>query len=464
MCLPFRGHAKRYDGLLSRFYRAGVDWAPSYEFITPPVHFLLRTITENPSLSMSIKSLGFTGWIKSVYHNAPGTLWKAGSEPELTGSELNAMKHLVRTTKLPEEKLWFSALGKGDVNAFVALLLSQLTELRRLHLGPDYYKENEFLHLLLSRALCPRDPTSELPMFLHLEHVCISPAAEGKQLGKSYNYKSDIYYLLHLPAVRTLDVELALERVVEDFQFSWFHSKPLTTSNLTALALRTHKIPDVAVLQAILAATPNLRTLHYEFGGFFDTNFVGYNPATDIREVNFDFGKFSHALRHIQKTLKKLKFVVSVLDLFMPFDEEPPWEWKIRKASFRDLSMLEDLTIPFVGYFGCGSHLTESPLEIWSGLPRSIRHLRFTEGLGEASAFLWCPERCLDLLETSLQDWKSFTPDLQCLDIELKKDTVKRWTQRNPGWQEELGLICERAKLSCNIEYERLTKNIYYVQ
>ena len=60
-------------------------------------------------------------------------------------------------------------------------------------------------------------------------------------LGKSYNHKSDIHYLLHLPAARALDVKLALERMVKDSQFSWFHNKPLTMSNLTTLALRTYK-------------------------------------------------------------------------------------------------------------------------------------------------------------------------------------------------------------------------------
>lgn len=104
--------------------------------------------------------------------------------------------------ELPEEELWFSVLEKGDVNAFVALLPSQLTELRRLHLS-----------LTNGRSV-------KLSMFLHLEHVCVSSAAEGKQLGKSYNHESDIYYLLHLPVVRALDVELALERMVKDSQFS----------------------------------------------------------------------------------------------------------------------------------------------------------------------------------------------------------------------------------------------------
>lgn len=165
---------------------------------------------------MSIKSLGFTGRVKSVYHRTPGTLWNADSEPELTASEFDAMRHPVRATELPEEELWFSVLEKGDVNAFVALLPSQLTELQRLHLSPDCCRENEFLHLLLRVAICPHDRSAKLPMFLHLEHICVSSVAEGKQLGKSYNHKSDIYYLLHLPAVRALDVELALGREAKD--------------------------------------------------------------------------------------------------------------------------------------------------------------------------------------------------------------------------------------------------------
>jgi hypothetical protein len=77
-------------------------------------------------------------------------------------------------------------------------------------------------------------------------------------------------------------VKLALERMVKDSQFSWFHNKPLTTSNLTTLALRTCKTLDMAVLPVIFAAMPNLWTLYYEFSGVFDTNFVTHNPTTDI--------------------------------------------------------------------------------------------------------------------------------------------------------------------------------------
>ena len=72
-----------------------MDWKPSYEFITPPTHFLLRSIIEKPPVNVSIKSLGFTGWVKSVYRRAAGTLWNADSEPELTASEFDAMGHLV---------------------------------------------------------------------------------------------------------------------------------------------------------------------------------------------------------------------------------------------------------------------------------------------------------------------------------------------------------------------------------
>ena len=72
-----------------------VDCKPSYEFITPPIHFLLRNIIEKPPLNMSIKSLGFTGRVKSVYHKALGTLWNADRGPELTASEFDAMGHLI---------------------------------------------------------------------------------------------------------------------------------------------------------------------------------------------------------------------------------------------------------------------------------------------------------------------------------------------------------------------------------
>ena len=205
-------------------------------------------------------------------------------------------------------------------------------------------------------------------------------------------------------------MEPALEKMVKDSQYSWFHNKPFTTPNLTTPALCTHEILDLAVLPVIFAATPNLRTLHYEFSGVFDTNLVACNPTTVIREVNFDLGKVSHALRHVRNAFKNLKFVVSVLDLFIPFGEEFPSEWNIQKASFQGLAMLEYLTIPFVGYFSSDSPLTESSKRY--GMGCRGQSVIFVLGVD-----LWFPEACLCLLEAFLRDWKNFTPDLQCLNI-----------------------------------------------
>lgn len=44
----------------------------------------------------------------------------------------------------------------------------------------------------------------------------------------------------------------------------------------------------MAVLPVIFAAIPDFRTLHYEFSGVFDINFIAHNSTTNIREDNFD--------------------------------------------------------------------------------------------------------------------------------------------------------------------------------
>lgn len=102
---------------LRRVVHPFLHWKPSYEFITPHP-FLLRTFIEKSPLNKSIKNLGFTGRVKSVYHRTPGTLWNADSEPELTASEFDAMRHLVRATELPEEELWFLRIRKRRCECF----------------------------------------------------------------------------------------------------------------------------------------------------------------------------------------------------------------------------------------------------------------------------------------------------------------------------------------------------------
>lgn len=54
---------------------------------------------------------------------------------------------------LPEPLSWIDALEMGNVNVFVALILSQLSQLQMLHLDADFITDNEFVGLLFKHVL-----------------------------------------------------------------------------------------------------------------------------------------------------------------------------------------------------------------------------------------------------------------------------------------------------------------------
>lgn len=89
-------------------------------------HLLLRSILNRPHLAKYVNCLELDCW----------TLRKRKSisrqkiAPHFTDSEMDSVYSLIKSLQVHEESIWISSLSEGDLNLSVALLISQLTNLR----------------------------------------------------------------------------------------------------------------------------------------------------------------------------------------------------------------------------------------------------------------------------------------------------------------------------------------------
>lgn len=83
----------------------------------PSIHLLLRKFLNSPHLCTSIEHLTFSG--------DPGTI------EGIDEGDIKAVENLLRQAQFPLAPLWKNALNLGNINVFVALILSQLSNLQK---------------------------------------------------------------------------------------------------------------------------------------------------------------------------------------------------------------------------------------------------------------------------------------------------------------------------------------------
>lgn len=274
---------------------------------SPPVHLLLRSLVENRQVGAYVKYLNFSTSYRLSSKRSPGSLWEQGEQPKCTADELKALKDYVHELKLPSETLWTTELETGNINVFVALVLSQLTDLRTLHLSTEFHVDNPFLALLFRRALIPSAPCAGFSTFAHLQRVKFPPIRWHSMPPNGTVSEDQVTSLFYLPAIQTIDAVLYPERS----NFSWPgderpHASTLTTLNLPCCAV------DQTALLHLLSAAPKLRTLVYDY-------VADMHPPSELCDnLHFDLAQLSRALRQVRTTLTHLLLSIKF------FNRHPP--------------------------------------------------------------------------------------------------------------------------------------------
>lgn len=128
----------------------------------PSIHLLLRKLLNSPHLCASIEHLTFSG--------DPGTI------EGIDEGDIKEVENLLHQAQFPLAPL--NALNLGNINVFVALILSQLSNLQTLHLDEDFFANSQFLITLPARIIpksifCP----ACVDFFLPLQRQSFHPEA-----------------------------------------------------------------------------------------------------------------------------------------------------------------------------------------------------------------------------------------------------------------------------------------------
>ena len=392
---------------------------------------------ESPHLCASIEHLTFSG--------DPGTI------EGIDERDIKAVDNLLHEAQFPLVPLWTNALSLGNINVFVALILSQLSNLQTLHLDEDFFANSQFLGLLFQYALSPnRSSVRPVSSFSCLHNVSLftpKPVAGMKRSSTRASIDTDqMMSLLYLPTIKSIEaVVLPRKRV------SLPKTNPPCASKLESLKLPPCEL-DLDGLTMFLSLTPNLETFCYDRYCDLDPRELDKGPSRV-----YDLIKLGRALISIRGTLKYLSLPISYYATTAMDPDYPDETCCVISSpfSFQQFQKLEYLEIPFVVLFGYHqtSMASYSPQTL---LPSSLRHLFLRDDLANCIDYEWRPPACLARLRELILNCvgpDKILPVLKSLTLRVRKGFHEDWDESQ---QDELRFMCTSAGLSCSI-----SKKIY---
>jgi hypothetical protein len=317
----------------------------------------------------------------------------------IVGLDLDNAVEVIETTRVPFSQRWEQELRSGTMDAFVALLLSQLHNLRNLVLGTNTAKQSQLIGLLLNSALCEKGDYG-LPTFQYLREVIyeLNDYRGRKLCGRN---TADVLPFFYLPKVQSLSV--ALDNPVT---FSWPMNTPPDLSKITSLNLTLIR---EAHLSRLLSVTPQLKTLRWVF--YYCTQ-SKHAPNTSL----VDLDGLGTALIHVRKTLKE--FTIST-SCDAGSNLEPPL-LDIRGAliALVNFCQLEKLEIPL--QFLVASFTPANGIQLKDVVPRHIHSLIITDDLEEQyEQNRWDDTALYNIISLWLQDFTAPKPNLRTISLLL---------------------------------------------
>ncbi|KAL3487813.1 hypothetical protein BJX62DRAFT_240649 [Aspergillus germanicus] len=258
----------------------------------PPITQLLRTLIARPQLASYIIDLHMEGtaYGRHEYRRVFATIPVPGPD------ELDGLTSAIQRTRVSFCETWIGEVRCGSIDGLVALLLSQVLNLKSLHLEGDFTRQTALIGLVL-RAAIYEQPAGRyaLPTFQHLREVSFL-MWETEDVARDNQTKNtaDILPLFYLPNLERLSAAIQNPPV----QFTWPAASPPAPSKLTSLHL---KILRQSNLGDLLAVTPNITSLRWEW--YYD---LCVEDAIMTNAMDMDLAPIPRALYPIRNTLTDL--------------------------------------------------------------------------------------------------------------------------------------------------------------
>ncbi|KAK7430495.1 hypothetical protein QQZ08_003014 [Neonectria magnoliae] len=402
--------------LAERFLYASIHWTWT-ESQTPPIILLLRSILRRPELAAFIQNLTLNGatFERNQHHSRR-------ESPKLLVAEedLDGLVRCIERIDVPYGDLWIQEMRAGSMNAFVALLLSQLPDLRSLHLGKNFTRETLLVGMMLRSALCDKPTNHCLPSYEHLKDVSIAHFTLGIDIGRYTHFRNiaDVLPLFYLPSVERITAS-----VDNPVTFAWPAAHPPSLSKLTSMNLAMIREGN---LGQVLSAASGLQKLRWDWCYREDLRDRFVTDAIDLDRIATD-------LSHVRNTLAELT-ISAASDMVRAEPEFPPLRITGQFNAFRNLTALKRLEVPLPFLLGFSPSRPDMKL-LSDVLPPNIEFLTITDDLYLQQEWEWRDVHLLQVLRSWLQDWRTSTPHLRGFRLLLKIMDYEEW---GPPMRQEL--------------------------
>ncbi|KAA8650218.1 F-box protein [Aspergillus tanneri] len=377
----------------------------------PPIAQFLQSIVHRPELASFVHVVVLSGdsFDSGLYEYRQ-------KSPKLPVTEvvLDRLVKCIERIHIPYAEQWIQELRAGTMDAFITLLLSQLSSLRYLYLGKNFTRESHFMGMMLRSALCKESQDSHLPSFTHLQDVSIVYPSVGLNIRKYTNVRNtaDVLPLFYLPSVKQIRT-----LVDNPTTFIWpgeYPPNPLRLASLDLTMLREGHLGQ------ILSVTRGLQKLQWDW--YYRLDLEDYF-VTDI----IDLDQIAADLSHVQETLTDLT-ITAGSDVSQADPERPELTFRGSFKTFSGLHMLKKLEVPIPFLLGF-SPWAPNVVCLEEALPKNIQWLTITDDLclQQEWEWQWETEYLLRAVRLWLHDWKKSTPRLRGFCLLTKVMKVQDW-------------------------------------
>ncbi|KAF2736268.1 hypothetical protein EJ04DRAFT_173234 [Polyplosphaeria fusca] len=386
----------------------------------PRIASLLRSIATHPELAAAVKVLKFeaTGFTA----RKEGRLSFPKKAFHVTGEDSSAALRVLSSVKLPDRKKWEDGTKEKDLDAIVALLISQCSNMQRLSLGAYFLNSNSFLPIALQHLA----QTSKLQK---LEHASLGADMQ--------EYQSDVGFLkinaesvlpiFQLPNLRSAHVLLANTS-------SKLDSLPKSTA-LTELRLQRSRVSG-SMLPGLLSSTTNLVAFEYD-----------YRSKTGEK---IDCQALMDGLKLLQSTLKHLRICV------LPFSTDTllPFEFSVDEyvdgsigSSLKNFTTLETLEVSLSVLLG---RFVSTAAPLSSVLPPNLQVLTIRDDLWDYEDWEWADMEYIKLFYAFLKHerWREVCPKLRTINLRLDQTMDDDWGEDK---RDKFMKMCNVKGVKCGI-------------
>ncbi|THC91499.1 hypothetical protein EYZ11_009030 [Aspergillus tanneri] len=365
---------------------------------------------------------------------------------------------LVKYAKFPDALKWNEALENGNPYAFVAILLSQLHNLRSLRLDYSFVWKSGFPGLMMKHALfsAPEGLLSRFTSLATVDYGSNVPIAEEfNPLFNSFDTTpgyplcdpNQFMAWFHLPSIQSLSIWLrSFQEVITERSRPQANLNQLQTLVLARATIREDEVPD------LLSQMSTLKTLHLGLAYRWHDEELLNNPYYIIE-----------GLEYVSQTVENLSlgleyYPYSQWEYY--FDSQDYWSRELFQGFLKEFPRLRSAEVPISLLLGMDDEDPVNIEKISSLLPPTLEELCLQWDNVEVIG-TWSGEVKLhDCVRYLLIDLRSHSPNLKRVAI--------RQSMGSPvgtkGWEKEraeLQVECAQVGIELQLVFDYLSPGLW---